>query len=240
MEKNSKKSKRHRTALTSSQVPYTETGAAKLVCVAPETEESTGPSSEEELENPFASFPEELGSGEAKQGPQLLSQLRGQFGVAQLEDPNLIQARSNVQEIESKLAPGVSKLTYPHFLIKNQLLYYVQMVNGQKRCLLVVPKPYVSTVLHLAHSHVLGAHLGVEKTKDRIMVRFFWPGVVRAVTDYCQTCPECQKKAPKPHFKNPLIPLPIIDVPFDRIAMDLVGPLVKSARGHQYILVVMD
>ncbi|CAJ0960675.1 unnamed protein product [Ranitomeya imitator] len=29
-------------------------------------------------------------------------------------------------------------------------------------------------------------------------------------------------------------------VPFERIAMDLVGPLVKSARGHQYILVILD
>eukprot|EP00063_Salmo_salar_P073761 XP_014048596.1 PREDICTED: uncharacterized protein LOC106601160 [Salmo salar] len=29
-------------------------------------------------------------------------------------------------------------------------------------------------------------------------------------------------------------------VPFERVAMDLVGPLVKTARGHQYILVIVD
>ncbi|KAG6933510.1 hypothetical protein G0U57_019071, partial [Chelydra serpentina] len=40
--------------------------------------------------------------------------------------------------------------------------------------------------------------------------------------------------------RAPLIPLPIIETPFERIAMDLVGPLEKSARGHQYILVVLD
>ncbi|XP_071061873.1 uncharacterized protein [Pseudochaenichthys georgianus] len=101
-------------------------------------------------------------------------------------------------------------------------------------------KPVPGVVLHLAHSHVLGAHLGVEKTRQRIGSRFHWPGVVRAIEDYCRTCVECQKMSPKPHFKNPLIPLPIIDVPFSRIAMDLVGPLVKSARGHQYILVILD
>ncbi|KAL0177337.1 hypothetical protein M9458_026231, partial [Cirrhinus mrigala] len=39
---------------------------------------------------------------------------------------------------------------------------------------------------------------------------------------------------------SPLIPLPIIDVPFERIGMDLVGPLPKSARGHEHILVVVD
>ncbi|XP_036804331.1 uncharacterized protein LOC118940159 [Oncorhynchus mykiss] len=30
------------------------------------------------------------------------------------------------------------------------------------------------------------------------------------------------------------------ETPFERIAMDLVGPLPKSARGHEYILVVID
>ncbi len=39
---------------------------------------------------------------------------------------------------------------------------------------------------------------------------------------------------------SPLIPLPIIEVPFERIGMDLVGPLPKSARGHEHILVIVD
>uniref|UniRef100_A0A8C5CZT0 ribonuclease H n=1 Tax=Gadus morhua TaxID=8049 RepID=A0A8C5CZT0_GADMO len=57
---------------------------------------------------------------------------------------------------------------------------------------------------------------------------------------YCGSCPECQQVAPKPHFCGPLIPLPIISVPFSGISMDLVGPLPKSSRGHQYILVILD
>jgi len=166
--------------------------------------------------------------------------LTGQFGTAQLKDPSLLAARSNVLEIKGKLAPSLGKLTYPCFTFKNNMLYYTKKTEGQTRDMLVVPKPYVSTVLHLAHSHVLGAHLGVEKTRQRIVSRFHWPGVVRAVEDYWSTCMECQKMIPKPHFKSPLIPLLIIDVPFSRIAMDLVGPLTKSAWGHQYIIVILD
>ena len=30
------------------------------------------------------------------------------------------------------------------------------------------------------------------------------------------------------------------EIPFQRIAMDIVGPLPKSNRGHRYILVIMD
>ena len=142
--------------------------------------------------------------------------------------------------VDGKAIEGVGLITYPHFAIKNKLLYQVVKRNDECVELLLVPRPFVQSVLQLAHSHLLGAHLGVEKTLDRIKARFHWPGVKRAVEDYCRSCPECQQVALKPHFRGPLIPLPIISVPFSRIAMDLVGPLPKSSRGHQYILVILD
>ena len=38
----------------------------------------------------------------------------------------------------------------------------------------------------------------------------------------------------------PLVKMPIIGKPFKRIAMDIVGPLLKTTSGHQYILVISD
>lgn len=35
-------------------------------------------------------------------------------------------------------------------------------------------------------------------------------------------------------------PVPLIDIPFKRIIMDIVGPLPKSALAHKYILMVLD
>ena len=32
----------------------------------------------------------------------------------------------------------------------------------------------------------------------------------------------------------------IIEVPFDQLALDIVGPLPKTSRGHRYILVMVD
>ena len=37
-----------------------------------------------------------------------------------------------------------------------------------------------------------------------------------------------------------MIPLPAMSVPFERIAMDIVGPLPRSRSGHRYILVLCD
>ncbi|XP_034064089.1 uncharacterized protein LOC117541099 [Gymnodraco acuticeps] len=151
----------------------------KVVCAVPEEQRGNQSSSADEAnDNPFVAFPEDLSTGDEEGEVALLPSLKGQFGTAQMEDPNLLHARSNVTEIEGKPVPGVGELTCPHFLIKNNLLYYAKEVEGQRRDLLVVPKQYVSTVLHLAHSHVLGAHLGVEKTRQRIGSRFHWPGVV--------------------------------------------------------------
>ena len=34
--------------------------------------------------------------------------------------------------------------------------------------------------------------------------------------------------------------MPTIEVPFQRIAIDLMGPFIPSARGHSYILTIVD
>ena len=95
-------------------------------------------------------------------------------------------------------------------------------------------------ILVMAHSHLLGAHLDMDKTRDRNLDRFYLPGVKRDVVQYCQTCPQCQRTAPRPSVRNPLIPMQIIEVPFDRLALDIIGPLPKTSRGHRYIFVLVD
>ena len=41
-------------------------------------------------------------------------------------------------------------------------------------------------------------------------------------------------------MRAPLVPLPIIEEPFTRVAMDFVGPLPCSSSGNRFILVVCD
>ena len=37
-----------------------------------------------------------------------------------------------------------------------------------------------------------------------------------------------------------MIPVPLIDRPFERIAMDVIGPLPRTRSGHKYILTICD
>ena len=73
---------------------------------------------------------------------------------------------------------------------------------------------------------------GKKKMLDRIQQRFYWPSMFHNDSEYCKACDTCQKYAGKKlATKAKMIPLPIIDVTFKRIAMDIVGPLDQSELG---------
>lgn len=44
----------------------------------------------------------------------------------------------------------------------------------------------------------------------------------------------------QPIPKAPLNPLPVIQVPFERIALDFVDPLARTTWGARYLLVIVD
>ena len=62
------------------------------------------------------------------------------------------------------------------------------------------------------------------------------------VSQYVKSCDLCQKTTPKGKvFPVPLGSMPLISTPFERVAVDLVGPLSPpSSQGHRYILTIID
>ena len=105
---------------------------------------------------------------------------------------------------------------------------------------IILPKEFRQQVLKLAHSIPIAGHLGKDKTARRILRRFYWPTVFQDVKKYCQQCPECQLTQRKGSNRAPMISLPVMGEPFERITMDIIGPLPKTRQGHRYVLVVCD
>uniref|UniRef100_A0A9J7Y940 Gypsy retrotransposon integrase-like protein 1 n=1 Tax=Cyprinus carpio carpio TaxID=630221 RepID=A0A9J7Y940_CYPCA len=163
----------------------------------------------------------------------------GNFGKEQLGDDLLKHCWKQVRVVEGKEVQPPPHPT-PHFVVQNGLLYCVAQRRGEEVRLLVVPHTRTQTIVELAHSHPMAGHLGAQNTAQRIRDRFHWPGMEAEIKRFCQACPDCQRTSPHTPPPAPLIPLPIIEVPFERIGMDLVGPLPKSARGHEHILVIVD
>ncbi|XP_072179686.1 uncharacterized protein [Diadema setosum] len=106
----------------------------------------------------------------------------------------------------------------------------------------VVPKPYRAQVMRAAHETLLGGHQGAKKTLDKILSNFFWPGITGDVSRYCRSCDVCQRTLHKGRVpKAPLGRMPLIEVPFERIAVDIVGPIhPMTERKNRYILTIID
>lgn len=108
-------------------------------------------------------------------------------------------------------------------------------------CQIVVPQPFRSQVLGLAHDHCMSGHLGIKKTYNRVLRFFFWPGLKSDVVKFCRSCDTCQVSG-KPNQlipSAPLKPIPVVGEPFEHVIVDCVGPLPKTKSGNQYILTVM-
>ena len=101
---------------------------------------------------------------------------------------------------------------------------------------LILPEKCRRTVLKLAHEIPIAGHLGSEKTRQRLLRRFYWPGVFKDVEEFCRSCPTCQKtsqhrvsKAATDHFGT---------VQSD--SDGYCGPLPRSKSGNRYVLVICD
>ncbi|KAK3894714.1 hypothetical protein Pcinc_001525 [Petrolisthes cinctipes] len=98
--------------------------------------------------------------------------------------------------------------------------------SGTKQ--LVLPKQVREGVMKIAYESPLGGHQGI-KTLTRIQQEFAWPGIVVDVKRHCQSCDLCQRTIPKGKVRKvPLGEMPLIDSPFKRVAVDIIGPEVKT------------
>ena len=62
----------------------------------------------------------------------------------------------------------------------------------------------------------------------------------RDIATFCRECPQYHRTSNHKVCPVPLIPLPVMDVPFQCIGMDSVGPLPKSRSGNHYVLMICD
>ena len=165
---------------------------------------------------------------------------REHLKAEQRKDPSLSPLFEESSENISEMATGyflsdgilMRKWCPPSVSLQDEWCHVFQVA---------VPTMFRPEILKMAHDGTMAGHLGVNKTYDRILRNFFWPGLKKDVVAYCKSCHICQL-AGKPNQTipvSPLLPIPAFDQPFSRVLVDCVGPLPKTKSGNKFLLTIM-
>ena len=107
--------------------------------------------------------------------------------------------------------------------------------NAKQLCL---PKEYCQKCMSLAHEKF--GHRGKQKCAEDILQYFHSPSMWRDVAHHCRSCEVCQrisKAKPKP---TPMQEREMVEVPSERVALDIVDPFPKAKGGMEYLLTYID
>lgn len=128
------------------------------------------------------------------------------------------------------------------YALLSGVLYYVRAdahgVAGHRR--LVIPRRLRHLCLQATHEHLLAGHLGIKRTFDRLQARYYWDGMYADAVAWVRSCPICASRlAPNPVSKQPVVAI-TVDAPFEKVAVDVVGPFRRTARGNRYAVVFVE
>ncbi|KAA0202274.1 hypothetical protein HAZT_HAZT006694 [Hyalella azteca] len=176
--------------------------------------------------------------------PTKVSSMPVQFDLDKLSADDMVRFQSEDASLKSCFRKSeIISTGYPRFVSRNGVL--LRLNNRGRRTKdvvqqIVLPTQFRHKVMRLAHDTVLSGHLGTRKTQDRIFNHFYWPGYFDDVRRFCQSCEVCQTKVSSKPARAPLINLPIIDKPFDRVAVDIIGSssrcCLPTVRFHKSLL----
>ncbi|KAF0307533.1 Myosin light chain kinase family member 4 [Amphibalanus amphitrite] len=118
--------------------------------------------------------------------------------------------------------------------VRDELSVHGQLLLRGDR--LVVPAALRERVLTNAHA----GHQGVVRTKQRLRERFWWPRLDRQVRDLLKSCEVCsQHDGHVRRERPPLQPIPLPDGPWQRLMVDVIGPM-RGPSSERYGIVLVD
>ena len=140
-------------------------------------------------------------------------------------------------EIKARLTSATETDTLDHkdgYSLRMGLLMK-KTPNGLRR---VIRQNEKESILREAHSSLTAGHFRFGKTIKLIKQRFWWPNMVDDIKEFIESCDSCQRKD-TPRQTQELRPIPVTG-PFQRVGMDIIGPLPRSYQDNVCIVVAID
>lgn len=98
-------------------------------------------------------------------------------------------------------------------------------------------KDEIITILNDFHLLPTSGHAGINRMINNIKKYYFWPGMSNDVRNYVTRCKSCQiQKSTNKHIREPLTITSTANSAFERISLDLMGPIDIDNYNNKYIL----
>jgi transposase InsO family protein len=105
---------------------------------------------------------------------------------------------------------------------------------------IMVPLSLRSRLLYLSHHPPIAAHPGGQRLYASLRRHYYWPRMVSDVYQVVAQCDQCLQERlalRRPQGDMTLFPA---HEPLDYVAIDILGPLPRTKKGNQYLLVIAD
>ena len=124
-----------------------------------------------------------------------------------------------------------------HFVFQNTDIKLTICQNTKKE----LTPDEIKTVLKENHNCAIAGHSGFNRTYARIRNKYYWPNMKTDIRKYIQECNSCQlNKTDRHPIKNPMVITTTSSQPFERLAVDIVGPFNTSRLGNKCVLTMQD
>lgn len=146
------------------------------------------------------------------------------LAICQNADVNIKNLRSMLEKSEDK-----------YFEMRNGLVYR----KHHNDVLFYVPVAMETAIMRKCHDEM--GHLGVEKTVSIIMYNYWFPDMKQKIVKYIRNCPKCLSYSPTAGKREGMShTIYKGKVPFEAIHIDHYGPMDRTHKIKQYILIVID
>jgi len=158
-----------------------------------------------------------------------------EFACASASCSEMTALRAQIVRGWPSSSAAVDVALRPYFQIRHELTVQKDYVFRGSR--LVVPVALRCVLVNLAHE----GHQGIVRTKQRIRELYWWPGIDCLVNEQIKNCEVCLSSDKVTTVRAaPLQPVPFPSMPWEKVAVDIVGPFETATWDCRYIMTLID
>lgn len=164
--------------------------------------------------------------------------------LQKLRNELLLQQESPSEISISDFKDPFVKISYSKlYNILAYLFHNTNITVKIHRNTLIYPTPSeIPTILKENHDLPIAGHVGSTRMLNRIKEKYSWKNMRTDIENYVKRCTQCQSnKALRQINRAPMQITSTSTAPFERISLDIVGPLPEAGRiSLKYILTLQD